>query len=300
MPDIGLWHRCNSHCIMCTNMDTFIRATDRHYDLAAQMRKLRRFAATRDAKVYARNGDQTNYVLFTGGEPTLHPQFLRLMMEFRKALPQLPFCLLTNGRTLAYPSFARCLLAVVGAPFSAAVPVHGHDAATHDAVTRSPGSFSQTLEGLGNLFRFRRPGQEIEIRVILHKRTARHLERTLEFVLETFPDTRLYRLSLIHFEMEGQAEKNFERIGLSLADCVARVELSLPALLRFGDFRLYHFPLCVLPQALRSRAWRTLPKSDIRFLRKCGSCGAKGSCPGVQRWYPARYGISEFAPIQTA
>lgn len=298
MPDIAFWHRCNSHCVMCTNMDSFIRATDRHYDLEAQLRKLRRFAATRDKRVYVRNGDQADYVLFTGGEPTIHPHFLRLMAEFRKALPRLPFCLLTNGRTLAYPSFARRLLAVVGVPFSAAIPVHGHDAAAHDAVTRSPGSFSQTLDGLRNLFRFRRPGQEVEIRVVLHKRTAQRLERTLDFLLEEFPDTHLYRLSLIHFEMEGQAEKNFERIRLSLGECVARIESSTGTLARFHDFRLYHFPLCVLPQALRARARRTLPRNDIRFLRRCRSCRARASCAGVQRWYPDRFGDSEFTPIR--
>ena len=282
---------------MCTNMDSFIRATDRQYDLEAQLDKLRRFAATRDTKVYARNGEKTDYVLFTGGEPTLHPDFLRLMLEFRKALPRLPFCLLTNGRTLAYPYFARRLLTAVGAPFSVAIAVHGHDAKTHDAVTRSPGSFAQTIAGLRNVFRYRRPGQEIEIRIVLHKRTAQHLEPTLDYLLKAFPDARLYRLSLIHLEMEGQAERNFESIRLSLGDCVAHIEDSLETLGRFHDFRLYHFPLCVLPPGLRARARRTLPKSDVRFLRKCRSCCVRKSCAGVQRWYPARFGDSEFAPI---
>ena len=191
MPDIGLWHRCNSHCVMCTNMDSFIRATDRQYDLEAQLDKLRRFAATRDTKVYARNGEKTDYVLFTGGEPTLHPDFLRLMLEFRKALPRLPFCLLTNGRTLAYPYFARRLLTAVGAPFSVAIAVHGHDAKTHDAVTRSPGSFAQTIAGLRNVF-LPPPGRRSN-----SDRSAQAPGSRTDagYLLKAFPDARLYRLT---------------------------------------------------------------------------------------------------------
>lgn len=297
MPDIGLWHRCNSHCVMCTNMDSFINSDNRHYDLASQLRKLRKFAATRSARVYARNGGETDYVLFTGGEPTLHPDFFKLMGEFRKALPAMPFCLLTNGRAFAYPEVVKKTLTLLDSPLSVAVPIHGHDARSHDAVTRAPGSFRQTLDGLRNLFLFRGPGQEIEIRVILHKRSAAGLDSLLAFLLDSFGDTSLYRLTLVHFEVEGQAEKNFKHIALSLTDCVSRIVGALDLLEEFPRVRLYHFPLCVLPEALRAHAWKTLPKNDVRYLRKCRPCILKKKCMGVQRWYPERFGEAEICPI---
>lgn len=296
MPDIGLWHRCNSHCLMCTNMDSFINASDRHYDLPAQLRKLRRFAATGSSRVYARNGAETDYILFTGGEPTLHPDFFRLMDEFRKALPAMPFCLLTNGRALAYPEVARKTLSILGQPLCVAVPVHGRDARSHDSITRAPGSFGQTMKGIKNLFRWRTPAQEIEIRVILHKKSIRQLDGLLAFLLAEFPDTRRYRLTLMHFEVEGQAEKNFKSLQLSLTDCVAGLARSTGLLDKFEEFRLYHFPLCVLPEQLRRRAWNTLPKNDVHYLRKCRGCVLKRNCLGVQRWYCGRFGDAEICP----
>lgn len=287
MPDVGLWHRCNSHCLMCTNMDSYIEAADRQYDLRSQLRKLARLTG----------GGRADYVLFTGGEPTLHPDFMRLMAEYRKALPGLPFSLLTNGRALAYGDRARKVLAIMGRPLCVAVPIHGGDAKSHDSITRAPGSFQEAVEGLKNLLRWRAHGQEIEIRVVLHKRTCRDLGRLLDFLLREFPDTGLYRLTLMHFEAEGQAEKNFESLRLSLTDCASQLERSLDALRRFAELRLYHFPLCVLPEPLRSHAWKTLPAKDAGYLRKCRPCVLKRDCLGVPRWYARKSGEAEIRPL---
>ena len=176
------------------------------------------------------------------------------------------------------------------------MPIHGPDATTHDSVTRAPGSFEETVRGLHHLLRHLGEGQRVEIRVILHKNPTRWLPRTLDFLLMEFPDTAAYRLNLVYFEVEGQAQKNFKSIGVRLSDCARRVDACFEALARFGELRLYHFPLCVLPARLWPFAWRTLPRYEIKHVEACRACPVNDVCNGPHDWYAPVYGAAEFSP----
>ncbi len=299
MPDIALWHRCNNHCLMCTNSDAFIESSDEMYDASAQISRLLRFSKAGDESVYPRNGELRDYILFTGGEPTLHPDFLNIISQFRESFPALPLTLLSNGRTFAYSRFAGSTLIKLGRPATIAIPIHGYDAKTHDSITRTPGSFTQTLLGLSHLLKFMKDGQELEIRFILHKRTIPWLGKTLDFLLRCFPAPARYRLVLIYFEMEGQSEKNFQSVAVPLQECVSlAIEPNLVAFRRFHDFRIYHFPLCTLPEDLRDKAWNSLPSKELCFPLVCHSCALNEKCMGIQTWYPKRFGTGEFEAIK--
>ncbi len=288
---------------MCTNMDSFIKSPDDHYGFDFQMQRLQKIAFD----------SEKDYFLFTGGEPTLHPGFLSILTAFRKKFPRAPIYLLTNGRKFCYQDFTRKVLRLGKTPFDVVVTIHGHNAATHDSITRSRGSFSQAMRGLENIFKLRRPGQGVEIRIVLHKLTIPWLDKTLLAILNAFPDTAGppkggphpagppeggpypagYRLVLIYFEVEGQAEKNFRRIKLSLGECGARIWECNELLKKFPEVRLYHFPLCVLNEDLRPLVWDSLPGEDVCYLEECRSCALKKKCPGAPAWYPKWFDSSD-------
>jgi len=84
-------------------------------------------------------------ILFTSGEPTLNPDLagvrgLAKEKGFRRDR------LITNGRRLAYPSFLASLLEAGVNRIT--VSIHGHNAALHDSLTRTPGSFEHTHAAL--------------------------------------------------------------------------------------------------------------------------------------------------------
>ena len=84
-------------------------------------------------------------VIFTGGEPTLNPmfpQYVRWAKDFGYTL--IGVC--TNGRRLAYARYAALLVKAGLNHFI--VSIHGPDARTHDALTRTRGSFQQAMDGL--------------------------------------------------------------------------------------------------------------------------------------------------------
>jgi cyclic pyranopterin phosphate synthase len=85
-------------------------------------------------------------VAFVGGEPTLSPALLQLVSRAR-ALGATEVIVQTNGRRLAYADYARALL---NAGVTAVdVSLHGSTSVMHEAHTRAPGSFGQTVTGLG-------------------------------------------------------------------------------------------------------------------------------------------------------
>jgi radical SAM protein with 4Fe4S-binding SPASM domain len=86
------------------------------------------------------------FLLFTGGEPTLHPAFWEIAARARR----LGFCIqiYTGGSHLDGADLDR--LAGI-APLNVEITVHSCDAAAHDAITRRPGSFLAAVASLKGL-----------------------------------------------------------------------------------------------------------------------------------------------------
>ncbi len=87
-------------------------------------------------------------VAFVGGEPTIDERLLSWITAAdqrgaRRILVQ------TNGRRLAYKSYARAI-AATSKRLAIEVSLHGSTEAMHEHHTSAPGSFSQTVRGLRN------------------------------------------------------------------------------------------------------------------------------------------------------
>jgi radical SAM protein with 4Fe4S-binding SPASM domain len=129
---------CNNNCPACSN--AFVAGT-------------RRTIASEPPPLPAEGWRQVVELLrpfayrlkLTGGEPTLHPEFVEIVHHV--ATTGIPFTLFTNGRwrnadqllglLAATPNFEGLLISL-----------HGSSAADHQAFTTTPGSFDDTLQGV--------------------------------------------------------------------------------------------------------------------------------------------------------
>jgi MoaA/NifB/PqqE/SkfB family radical SAM enzyme len=116
------------------------------------------------AKCPPRRGDQ---VLLAGGEPTLHRDLFEIIRQFAGRCEDIR--LFTNAIRLADEAYARETIAAGVSGFE--IALFGATAATHDAITRRPRSFEQTMTALGNLVRTRE-GRKITI--VVRLLVARH------------------------------------------------------------------------------------------------------------------------------
>jgi len=142
---VELTERCNLRCAHCY---INLAAGDRK----AWQRELKLDQWTRILDEMAAAG--TLWLLLTGGEILLHPDF-REIYRYAKKLGMV-ITLFSNG-TLITPELADFLQD--WPPFEVEVTVYGRTRATYEAVTRVPGSYEQCLRGIDRLLARRLPLQ---------------------------------------------------------------------------------------------------------------------------------------------
>ena len=136
---ISIWFGCNNQCTICM--------------LGDMKRKLPAigFDQFRNVLYQIRNDGRFRNLILSGAEVTTfdelerYVQFAASLRWFEKIQIQ------TNGRRLADKDYVRCLVDCGGNEFF--VSIHGLEE-VHDAVSRTPGAFRETLEGITNLEAF--------------------------------------------------------------------------------------------------------------------------------------------------
>lgn len=286
--DVCVWNRCNNRCVMCTNPEGFGDAINSEpYSYENVVSRL-------DYVKQTRPDWENEPFCLTGGEPTSHPRFLDIVKELRKKYPDNEMMIASNGRMFAYPQFTREFLSYN--PSRIEVAIHGSNAQKHDMITRVPGSFDQAIAGLRNILKYKKPWQELEIRVILLKLNLPDVGNIIEFISKEFPG--IARIVLIFPEFEGMAGVNKHIVGVKYSDIKEHVKGLIN---RWNsnelEVRLYHFPLCALPSDLWRHTWRTLREGETAFLKGCDDCLYKKYCMGVHVDYLEEVGDEEFLPI---
>lgn len=289
MPSLAITNKCNNNCLMCTNPDDFLKMR-KGFLLPDLIKKIMHF--NNDGGGFLENFRDTFYI--SGGEPSLSPHLFTLLGEINDIFPRSKISCLTNARRFAYKKFAQNVLKN-NPGLELAVAIHGPDANIHDRITRTPGSFLETIDGLKNISLLKKPQQILEIRIIIHSLNYRYIEETTSLIKEKFP--LIDRLVYLFFEIEGQAVKNLKLLKLTYSQLKPYLENIHPALLDFSEVRFYHFPLCTVPARLFPLIWRTLPEYEVSFPASCKSCRLETFCQGVHKGYLKYFGSSEFHPI---
>ena len=200
MPDFCVWNKCNNNCLMCTNPPEF---KDEESSFSYSKQDL--ISRIESLKEKGLGMDNIN---LTGGEPTIHPDFLFLLRKIRRILPKNRIIIVSNGRMFSYPGFVRDCLLINN--LSLEIALHGPNAGLHDRVTSAKGSFDQTVAGIDNILKYRNSSQELEIRIIITRLTCKYLSETINFIKKRFPGAD--RVVLIFMEMEGMVKKNFRLV----------------------------------------------------------------------------------------
>ncbi|OGF24990.1 hypothetical protein A2303_05335 [Candidatus Falkowbacteria bacterium RIFOXYB2_FULL_47_14] len=274
--DLCVYDKCNNQCLQCTNPDSPWPAWDGSfdYDYDSITKRLRKDKA----KFLA---DDSIYL--TGGEPTIHPDFLEILKYLASNFPKQRIKLLTNGRRFMYEDFARQVLRI-NDNFEIDLSIYGPDETAHDKVTRSRGSFRQTIAGLRNILNLKNRKQVIGVRFIVTGLSYKHIGDFLEMLLAGGFGT-VDRVIIVFWEAEAQAVKNLKETKVDFRKTRPYLDKALPLFGKFRDLRLYHFPLCTLPVRAWPYAWRTLPAHEVTFLPVCHECLYKDLCLGVQKTY---------------
>jgi molybdenum cofactor biosynthesis enzyme MoaA len=292
-------YRCNNNCRFCVDADK----RDMPEKTTAEL--------LRDLYEAGRKG--ADIVEIIGGESTIRPDFPALVKAARN-LGIKDVLAATNGRVFSDKAVARAVVrsGITGLIFS----VHGPDARTHDALTRSPGSFRELVRGMENL---RELGFD---RINGNTTVVRPNVKKLPAIARFYAGRGVPNVEYIFVDPNyGGARNDFEALvpRISSAAPWMRKALDIGNAAGFGEWKVRYVPLChfrgylgqisetnerVLfdtqhwaPDFFNPDAISSRQVVGRRKTPRCRGCAAAPMCEGLWTEYLRRFGDGELKPF---
>ena len=298
--DLKLGYKCNNNCVHCVVSDQRAAA------LRNRGNEDRSTAECKRELLDSLSRGITK-VTFTGGEPTIRPDFLELL-EFAKN-KGFYITLQSNGRMFAYPPLAK---AAARHADRFVIALHGPSAGIHDGITRMAGSFSQTVLGIRNLVS---AGSFVLGKIVMTRLNYTRLKGTVERLLRL--DAAGANVAFPH--ANGNAGAYFDEVVPFYRDLIGFVERSNRK--RTAPFALEFeaIPLCLMAGREKYASdfkdtggryaelkqldipacdWQKARKEIKRKFLSCAKCRYDPVCEGVWLEYPQRRGAREFKPVK--
>ena len=245
---------------------------------------------------------------FLGGEVTIRRDFLELV-AYAKRIGFSHVMATSNGRMFSYPEFAE--KAVAAGLSTVVFSIHGDSAQLHDALTRSPGSFEQSLAGLENI---RRLGAQVCCNFTIVRQNYERLPQTAKMFLEK----NVSSAEFIFVHPYGYALSQFDEVVPRLSQVEPFLHEALDAGVAAGAkhwvarylpvcfMRGYEKHLSELSEPVMEHVGPEFSDFDVSANRKnngrvlgpaCENCRDSLLCEGPWLEYARRRGFGELRPL---
>lgn len=128
--------RCTNNCVFCIGRDF----GDIKKNVQEELDKFQKLLNA---------GHNIEAIEISGNDPGEYPELPKVIQQLKKLTQAKHIVLTTHGKTLKDKDFLEKLIESGVTQFT--IAIYGHNAATHDAVTDTPGSFQETFEGIINI-----------------------------------------------------------------------------------------------------------------------------------------------------
>ena len=277
---IRLTTACNSDCLFCLDSST---PRDRHTPLAAVRRELEQGRR-----------DGADKVVLSGGEGTLHPDYLEILRAARELGYQRVQAVSNGGRLADRGFYERCVQAGLD---EVTFSLHGHDATLHEGLTRTRGSFARIVKAIARAARDDRVVCNID--VVLCRPNVGALDRIVELGISL----GVTEFDLLHVIPQGRAWENREALLYDPADHLEALHKvlrlarhpsyviwtnRLPARWLEGLEELIQAPAKIHDEVRgrRIQLRRYLDEGeplDCREPERCGACFLEPLCTSIDR-----------------
>lgn len=272
-PYLYVGFQCNNNCIFCSEADENVEniRNKSFKEIKEELRLIRK---------------KYDFVSIMGKEPTIRSDIFDII-KFAKRLKFRQLGITTNGRMLSIPGFTQKLLD--SGINQVGISLSGATAACHDKQTQVPGSFNQTIMGIKNVLKYKKP--EVSLLVNLPMDRQNYTQLKNELILLTNIGVR--EINILNIE------------PLSLRSRSKKMVLPMAKLGRFvfellkneGYLKndkikilLIEFPPCCLPKEGRKYFFPCLEKNNNKVrIPLCRSCQYSKNCDGILDTYLELY-----------
>ncbi|QLH42889.1 MAG: His-Xaa-Ser system radical SAM maturase HxsC [Coxiellaceae bacterium] len=253
---------CNNFCLMCSQPPRNINDSHLVNEILSMIPLMSK---------------ETVEIGITGGEPTLLGDGLvAILSRLKTHLPNTSVHVLTNGRKFIEHEFVEKIASVNHRDLMFGIPIYSDVSNIHDYVVQANNGFNEAVKGILNLKSF---GQQVEIRVVLHKQTYKRLPKLAEFITRNllFVD----HVALMGLEMTGFTKANLNDLWVDPIEYQDELLEAIDILERFRvHVSIYNHQLCLLPKSLWRFAVKSISDWKNEYMPECSGCEMQAKCGG--------------------
>lgn len=233
---------CNNNCIMCTTKPKGEKYKDRGTE-----------EIIKDLEKGINQGFKK--VEFTGGEPTIREDIQKLL-KCAKNLGYQGIAISTNGRMLSYNDFTKDLIknGLNRINFS----LYGHNKELHNAITRTPKTFEQTIQGIKNIQKF--PNTTLIVNTVVSRLNYQNLADLGRFL----SSLKVKFFNILDLIPDGYAKDFYETLAVRMNDLALALNNLSSILAKFNLVTFFDFPLCLFRPEMRNNSRTTFITAEGR------------------------------------
>lgn len=275
-PYIYLGYSCNNNCIFCSEADEYLENL-----------KIKSLDQVKQEILTVRR--QYDFINFMGREPALREDFMDIL-KFAKQQNFKQVGFTTNGRMLAYPEFAQRVLQV--GVNQIGISLAGADGQIHDQQTQVSGSFNQTIIGIKNVIKLKKPETSLLVNLPLNKLNYFVLKPALDLLF----GMGVKEINILFIAPLSRRSRN-KKITMKMSQLGKYVFRTIKPYFNYADLKilLVEFLPCSLPKEAQRYFFPCLEKNPDKIrIPLCLNCSYKTQCDGVLKSYIDLYGDGEF------
>ena len=293
--DVKIGFDCNNKCDFCAQG-------------GKRLRTGRKSLAQIKAVLQRARGEGVTGAVFTGGEPTLHPDLVKAVRAAR-ALGYESVQVQTNGRRFAYYDY--CLELKQAGVTEMGPSLHGSTPEIHEGLTRAAGGFKEVVRGIMNC---KKLGMYVLTNSVITSLNYRDLPELARLLVHL----KVNQFQLAYVHLVGSAWENRKVLAPRKAAIMPYVRRALDAGIESGTGCYTEaIPFCLMKGYEQCVAERVIPEgpvSDADFYIEsygdyrrnegkvkrpaCRACKWFSACEGPWHEYPELYGWDEFKPVK--
>lgn len=292
--DVKTGFLCNNNCIFC------VQAHKKEFGNRSKE------DIKKDIEDSKKNG--CDEVVFTGGEFTIRDDALEII-SYAKKIGYKVIQLQSNGRRLYYKDFCRKVIESGANQF--ALALHGSREELHDSLTKSPGSFKQTVGAIKNL---KGMGQQVLMNTVVVNQNYKDLPD----LARLFVDLKVDQFQVAFVHAMGNAWENIDKILPMKKDVAPYMKEAIKIGIDNGVRVMAEaMPFCMMKGYENYVAELRIPQTEVRDVdgfvsdfidikkregkmkfSQCSECVFDNICEGPWIEYPQKFGSDEFVPVK--
>lgn len=281
MIDIKLGYTCNNNCVFCAvkNHEQKDRIYEEYDELITKERKT------------------NNIITITGGEVTIRKDFFKILSRAYNLGYKIN--IQSNGRMFSNPQFTRDVSFFNISEFL--ISIHGHNEDIHESLTRTKGSFEETVSGIENLI-------EMENNVITNTVLMKESIEYIKDLCILLKSLSVKKILLSYPDITGGSLQNIDKIP-TLSETKEHIPEITDVCNKLDIQPIFdNVPLCIMGKYSKYNANKSpvnlmLLDTTINnfipntIINKCKQCKLVDICCHPQEIYIDRFGDDEIKLI---